>query len=133
MSQIEYGHTVTLPATDVDTAIERVTAALKDEGFGILSDIDVQHAFKEKLDLDFRPYRILGACNPKLARQAIDAEPHIGLLLPCNVLVQGQGDDTLVSFLAPDKMVSVIDNEDVDPIMKDASERIGRVAASLRS
>ncbi|HZD05759.1 MAG TPA: DUF302 domain-containing protein, partial [Longimicrobiales bacterium] len=88
-----YGMKRTLPMP-VDRAESRIREELKREGFGVLTEIDVQHTLKAKLDVDFRPYRILGACNPPLARQALEAETDIGLLLPCNVVVyQGQSED----------------------------------------
>jgi len=82
-----YGITRELPDTDFDTAVQRATAALKEEGFGVLTEIDVRATLKKKLDVDFPPYLILGTCNPPFAHQALMAEPGIGLLLPCNVIV----------------------------------------------
>ena len=88
MSNLTYGFEAQLDDITVEEAVNRVTEALKDEGFGVLSTIDIQDAFKRKLDKDFPPYVILGACNPQLAWKALQTDPNIGLLLPCNVVVQ---------------------------------------------
>ena len=105
-----FGRTVALP---FDTAVERVTAALGAEGFGILTEIDVQATLKKKLDLDRPRQKILGACNPSFAAKALDAEPAIGLLLPCNVVVRADGPDAvLVQALDPQVMVSVTGRAD---------------------
>lgn len=96
MSELRYGFEKILPDTTFEGAIEKVTAALKKEGFGILSEIDVKDTLRRKLDVDFRRYVILGACNPNLAHRALEAEPQIGLLLPCNVVVQESPDAGIV-------------------------------------
>lgn len=102
---------------EFDVIIDKVTAALKEQGFGVLTDIDVQATLKAKLDLDRKAYRILGACNPKLASQAIDAEAEIGLLLPCNVLVREQEDGTVhVSFMDPEAVLGLVDNPQVSEL-----------------
>lgn len=118
---------------DFEAAEQRVREVLATEGFGILSVIDVQQAFKQKLELDYRPYRILGACNPGLARKAIDADPQIGLLLPCNVVVQADpdGDGTLVSIAAPKAMFASVENPTVHAVGEEAAERLQRVIDAL--
>lgn len=113
-------------------ALEKVTAALKNEGFGVLSDIDIQKAMKEKLGVEMPAYRILGACNPPLAHRALQAEPEIGLLLPCNVTVR-EGDDGKVNvgFLDPQTMVQMTGNPEVAKVADDAGERLRRVQSAL--
>src|SRR5512144_2191492 len=101
--------------TDWETALQRVTAALKAEGFGVLTEIDVQTTLKKKLDVDFRPYKILGACNPPLAYRALQAAPEVGLLLPCNVTVTQVGENEIeVSLVDPLAMMDVIQHPALD-------------------
>jgi uncharacterized protein (DUF302 family) len=127
-----YGFTTTLLATTFDQALARTIAALKAEGFGVLSDIDVQHAMKEKLGADMRPYRILGACNPPLAHQALQAEPDIGLLLPCNVIVREESDDrVVVGFLDPQTMVNLVGKPEMKAVADAAEQRLRRACESL--
>lgn len=118
--------------TDFETALARVTAALKAEGFGVLTEIDVQTTLKQKLDVDFRPYRILGACNPPLAHRALTAAPEVGLLLPCNVTVQQTAAGVVdVGLIDPLGLVTFTNNPALDPVAQEAREKLARVAASL--
>ena len=127
-----YGFTTTLTGTTFDQALAKTIAALKAEGFGVLSDIDVQHAMKEKLGVDMPPYRILGACNPPLAHQALQAAPDIGLLLPCNVIVRQEAPErVVVGFLDPQVMVELVGRSDIKPVADQAEQRLRRVCASL--
>ncbi len=127
-----YGFTTTLTGISFDQAIEQTTAALKAEGFGILSDIDVQRAMKEKLGQDMAPYRILGACNPPLAHQAVTAVPDIGLLLPCNVIVREETPGrVVVGFLDPQIMVNLVGQPEVRAVADAAEQRLRRACESL--
>lgn len=118
--------------TDFETALERTTAALKAEGFGVLTEIDVRDTFKKKLDVDFRPYKILGACNPPLAYRALNAAPEVGLLLPCNVTVsQVENGQVEVSLIDPLSMLSMIDHAELKAVAGEAQARLKRVADSL--
>lgn len=116
-----------------DQAIEKVTAALKEEGFGILTEIDVKATLKKKLDVEFRRYVILGACNPKLAHQALKTELEIGLLLPCNVIVYEDEDagGSVVSIVDPIAMLGVVINPTLGDVANEAQTRLQRVAAAL--
>ena len=115
-----------------DEAIETVTEELAKEGFGVLTEIDVQATLKKKLGEDMRPYRILGACNPPLAHQAVTAVPEIGLLLPCNVLVREDDEGKVrVSFMAPGSVLGLVDNPDVEPLAEQVKEKLERVLAAL--
>jgi uncharacterized protein (DUF302 family) len=128
---MDYGFTTTVKGAFDDT-VKRVVEALKAEGFGVLSDIDLQKAMKEKLGKDIAPQRILGACNPALAYKALEAEVDIGLLLPCNVTVrEGDGGNVVVGFLNPEIMVRLSENPAVREVAEVASARLHRVRDAL--
>lgn len=117
--------------TSYETAVERTTAALKEEGFGILTEIDLKATLKQKLDADFRKYVILGACNPSLAHRALSTDLEIGLLLPCNVIVYEEDGGSVVSIVDPLLMLDVMENPDLDPVAQEARTRLQRVVEAL--
>lgn len=127
----DYGFQTTLNLP-YEAAIEKVTAALKEEGFGVLTEIDVKATLKTKLDVDFRRYVILGACNPKLAHRALQTELNIGLLLPCNVIVYEEDDgQSTISIVDPITMLGVVANESLQPVADEAQARLTRVIEQL--
>ncbi|MFQ5523900.1 MAG: DUF302 domain-containing protein [Acidimicrobiia bacterium] len=130
MSDVTYGMKgrVSLP---VEAAEAKVREALAGEGFGVLTEIDVAATLKTKLDLDVPPYKILGACNPTLASQALDLEQDIGLLLPCNVVVYEDGDGSVVGILDPGIMVDLTTNPAVKPVADQAKQALERVLAAV--
>ncbi len=118
---------------DFETVVSQVTEELKKEGFGVLTEIDFQKTLKAKINKDMRPYKVLGACNPPLAAQALDIEPNVGLLLPCNVLVKEEEDNRVcVSFLDPMAMLGLVENtSDLEKFGKDVRGRLERVRDAL--
>ena len=131
MHPLSYGYEKVLPGLSFGEARDRVVKALAHEGFGILSEIDVQATLRKKLDVDFRPYVILGACNPHLAHRALEDEPQIGLVLPCNVVVQDTPEGVTVSIVRPRSMFSMVNRASLDPVVSDADSRIKRVMEAL--
>jgi len=118
--------------TTFDQAIDQVTEALKTEGFGVLTDIDVKATMKKKLDVDFRPYRILGACNPPFAHRALLAEDKIGTMLPCNVIVQELGENRIeVAAVDPMASMQAVDNEKLADIAVEVRAKLEKVVESL--
>jgi uncharacterized protein (DUF302 family) len=133
MERMPYGFSVDVAAGH-EAARRRVAELLKEEGFGILTEIDVRQTLRQKLDEDFRPYRILGACNPRLAHRALQVEPGIGLLLPCNVVVEAlSGDASRVWFMDAVAAMGLVGNVALEPVAAEANERLRRVADRLGS
>ncbi len=128
MSDIGFAIKLSLP---YDEAIQRATAALKEEGFGVLTTIDVKETLKQKLNADFRRYAILGACNPPLAHRALNTDLDVGLLLPCNVIVYEEDGGSVVSIVDPLVMLGVMNNPALEPIAKDARGKLQRVSQKL--
>ena len=127
----EFGFGITLKR-DFDVVLADVAKALKGEGFGVLTEIDVKATLKKKIDVDFKRYQILGACNPPLAYRALTTHPSIGLMLPCNVTVSENDEGgTDVAFLDPILMMSVAGNPNLEPVAQEARDRLWRVAEAL--
>jgi len=127
----DYAFRVRLDAP-YDEALTRVKGSLKAEGFGVLTEVDVKATFEAKLGVEFRPYGILGACNPPLSHRALSRELDAGLVLPCNVVVYEDGDGTEVAIADPEIIVQTLNKPDLAEIARDAREKLQRVAASLR-
>ena len=126
------GLTAVLPVS-YDTAIYEVTAALKEQGFGVLTEIDVKETLKKKLDVDVRPYAILGACNPPLAHRALSQDPIVGLMLPCNVVVYDNGDGTTtVSAINPMAAIGIVGNPILNEVAQEATDKLNIVMADLQ-
>ncbi len=118
-------------AGSFDEVVERTRAELKREGFGVLSEIDVQGALREKLGHEMEPYLILGACNPQLAKRGLEHEPDLGVLLPCNVVVRQHGGETRVAAMEPLSALQLAGNQDLQPIAEEARERLERAIGRL--
>jgi len=128
-----YGFSVSLKG-DMQSIREQVTAELQKEGFGVLTEIDVAATLKKKIDVERRPYLILGACNPQLANQAINADPDIGLLLPCNVVLREEEDASItVSFMDPAAVLSLVEQAGVEKLAAEVRARLVRVRDAMVS
>ena len=128
MTKYAFGKTVNM---SYEKAIEAVTQALAKEGFGVLTEIDVAATLKKKLGIERAPYKILGACNPQFAAKALEAEPQIGALLPCNVVVRVDGGKTIVEFMDPDAVLQLVGRPEVGTIAAEVRQRLQRVMAAL--
>ncbi|MBV6420325.1 MAG: hypothetical protein DAHOPDDO_01566 [Ignavibacteriaceae bacterium] len=126
--QYGFSKTIGLP---YEQAIEKVTTELKKEGFGVLTSIDVKETLKQKINVDFKKYVILGACNPPIAHKALQAEEELGLLLPCNVIVYEKQGKTVVSVFDPMVMTWIIENDEMKPIATEVQEKLQRALAAI--
>lgn len=131
MKENDFSMYRSLPGVEYDAAVERVEAALQQEGFGILTRIDVRETLKKKIDVEFRPYVILGACNPPLAHRALSAEDTIGLMLPCNVVVAETSSGSEVAIARPSVMMTVADAEGLEAVAEEAQQRLERALANV--
>jgi uncharacterized protein (DUF302 family) len=127
---MQYGFSKTVDMS-FEQAIEKVTVELKKEGFGVLTSIDVKETLKQKINVDFKKYTILGACNPPIAHRALQEEEELGLLLPCNVIVYEKDDKTRVSIFDPMVMTWIIENDQMKPIATEVQERLQRVLKAI--
>ena len=126
--QYGFSKTVDMP---FEQTIEKVTAELKKEGFGVLTSIDVKETLKQKINVDFKKYTILGACNPPIAYKALQEEEELGLLLPCNVIVYEKEDKTRVSIFDPMVMTWIMENDNMKPIATEVQEKLQRVLKAI--
>ncbi|WP_026461299.1 DUF302 domain-containing protein [Adhaeribacter aquaticus] len=125
-------HNSKILSTSFDEAIEKVTGALQAEGFGIITEINLKDKFKEKLGVDFRNYKILGACNPKLAFEAIQKEANIGVMLPCNILVQEHETGRVeVTAINPMETMAAVENDQLQPLAQEVSQKLQKVISAL--
>jgi uncharacterized protein (DUF302 family) len=131
MKDTEYSMHRSLPGVDFDEALDLVTAALEAEGFGILTSIDVADTLKTKIGADFRPYVILGACNPVLANQALSADDNIGLMLPCNVVVAALEDGAEVACIRPHAMMDIADAPEIRDVADQAQAKLERALGAI--
>ena len=127
---MQYGFNKTTNYT-FEQSIEKVTEELKKEGFGVLTTIDVKETLKKKIDVDFKKYTILGACNPKLAHSALQVEEELGLLLPCNVIVYEKNNKTVVSVFDPNIMAHIIDNPDMKAVAQEVKNKLEKVLEAV--
>ncbi len=127
---MQYGFSKTVDMS-FEQAIEKVTVELKKEGFGVLTSIDVKETLKQKINVDFKKYTILGACNPPIAHRALQEEEELGLLLPCNVIVYEKDDKTRVSIFDPMVMTWILENDQMKPIATEVQERLQRVLKAI--
>jgi uncharacterized protein (DUF302 family) len=127
---MQYGYNKTTDYT-FEQAIEKVTEELKKEGFGVLTSIDVKETLKNKIDVDFKKYTILGACNPKLAHNALQVEEELGLLLPCNVIIYEKENKTVVSVFDPNIMAYIIDNPDMKAVAQEVKSKLQKVLEAV--
>lgn len=131
MNEQHYGFSKVVDLSP-ERAEQRLIEQLKEEGFGVLTEIDVKATMKKKLDVDFRPYKILGACNPKLAHRALSAEDEIGLLLPCNAIVYQNGKgETVVSAINPMQAMSVVDNAELGGVAQEVTAKLKKVIEAV--
>lgn len=126
--EIGFGKTVDLPFA---AAVEKAEKTLKEEGFGVLTRIDVKATLKEKLDLDRDPFVILGACNPPFAHRALELDPRVGMLMPCNVVVRQDGDRVRVEAMNPELMATMLPGSGLEPVAREVTERLRRVIAAI--
>ncbi len=129
---VGYGFSVRV-AEPLAAAEKRLREALAEEGFGVLTEIDVQATMKAKLGVEREPYVILGACNPPLAHRALEADPSVGALLPCNVVLRADGADTVVEAMDPEAALGIVESPAIEPVAREARERLERAIASLEA